>query len=473
MKSVKSIWNLKIHKKEKVSIREKAVKGLAAFLAVMFLFTVLSRAANAMTIARVTTESPEKKTIEHTVKVDGTVEAGGEIPVSTIAGLKIKSIKVQAGTRVEKGDLLAEIDLDDLNEKIKEQEKELAKFDLSIADAQYNQNQAENEKATSRKRAQEDYSSTASAEEQKVDRAYKQMMDAYNEWEDFKKNPPQADEEGAEGVVDERSLKAAYEEKKGLYEDTVTARNQALKEANRAIEDANKGTAKESTAQSAGIDRKAVEEKLEKYNKLRKNKGVIKAKSKGIITSLDASATAGGITPETSLMLISKMDSGLKVTAQLDEEQQKQLSIGDEITLLDKNYQEITGLKIDSMAPNAEDPTMKDIVINLGKDETLQVYDSVTVKATSSSKAYSSCISKKALHKGENGAPDYVLLLVEKESVLGVQYVLEKHEVILEDDNETYAALQDGTLTADQSIVVEADKEVVAGDRVRLAESNE
>jgi len=60
---IKKLMNYKFNNNSKISVRETAVKGIAGFFALMLVFTFLSRAANAMTLAHVTTDSVQKRTL--------------------------------------------------------------------------------------------------------------------------------------------------------------------------------------------------------------------------------------------------------------------------------------------------------------------------------------------------------------------------------------------------------------------------
>ena len=462
------IWNLKIKKKSSISIRERALHWLAGFLIIMFLFTVLSRAANAMTIPRVSTEGAEKRNIEHTVKQAGKIEADGELSVTTVDGLKIKIVYAQAGMNVEEGTPLMEIDMDHLAEKIQEQENEIKKNELSISDAKFNKNLKDNERSVKINRAQEDYNNAAAEHDVKVETAKNQMDTALAAWENAKNNP--VSEENQEGQ-DETSLKAAYEEKLAAYNEALTARDQALITAARDIEDAKTSNDKDSTADSTALDKETAEVKLAKYKELQEQNGVITAPGKGTVTFVDTTAVAGGLTSETSPIRISNTSEGVRFTATLSEDQHKYVSVGDKVTILTKDNEEIKDVTVESMAPNSEEPKNRDIVVNLGSSDKAQVNDTATLKVTVSSKAYSTCIPKEALHKGSNGESDYVLVITEKKSVLGTQLVAEKLNVTVQEQNEKYAALSDREVTSEQQVIVSYDKEIEAGDRVRLAES--
>lgn len=80
----------------------------------------------------VTTSVLEEKYIEHIVEADGIVVEGGKQAVTTLAGLRVESLMVHVGDRVEEGDVLFKIDLDDLKEIMKENQTQIDKLQLQV-----------------------------------------------------------------------------------------------------------------------------------------------------------------------------------------------------------------------------------------------------------------------------------------------------------------------------------------------------
>ena len=85
-------------------IRKKAFGIFGGFLAVMLVFTILSRAASGASMARVETVRISTGTIDHRVSASGRVEAGKEIAVYTEGAQRVEEIFVREGQMVEKGE---------------------------------------------------------------------------------------------------------------------------------------------------------------------------------------------------------------------------------------------------------------------------------------------------------------------------------------------------------------------------------
>lgn len=126
---------------EKLFIRrrmEKWIKIFLVFLAFVWLCTIISKSIYVSGLPMVTTDTPSKKYVEHLVRTDGIVTAGGEIAVNTLAGMRVDKIYVRQGDAVKTGDVLFTIDTADIAELISAKETELSKLQCSLSDWQVN-----------------------------------------------------------------------------------------------------------------------------------------------------------------------------------------------------------------------------------------------------------------------------------------------------------------------------------------------
>ena len=117
---------------------EKWIKIFLAFLAFVWLCTIISKSIYVSGLPRVRTDTASKKYVEHVVRTDGIVTAGGEIAVNTQAGLRVDKIFVQQGDEVQAGDVLFTIDTADLSELVSAKETELSKLECNLSDWQVN-----------------------------------------------------------------------------------------------------------------------------------------------------------------------------------------------------------------------------------------------------------------------------------------------------------------------------------------------
>lgn len=113
-------------------IKKKMIGGFILFLGFMWLCTLISKSFYTTKLPVVTTSVLEEKYIEHIVEADGIVVEGGKQAVTTLAGLRVESLMVHVGDRVEEGDVLFKIDLDDLKEIMKENQTQIDKLQLQV-----------------------------------------------------------------------------------------------------------------------------------------------------------------------------------------------------------------------------------------------------------------------------------------------------------------------------------------------------
>lgn len=131
--------------------KKRMITGFILFLGFMWLCTVISKSVYAQKLPMVTTISPEKKYIEHIVEAEGIVEAGSRNAVTALSGLRVESLLVQEGDKVEEGDLLFTVDLKDLEEIISEKQTDISKMELQIDTILQNEELAKQKKALEEK----------------------------------------------------------------------------------------------------------------------------------------------------------------------------------------------------------------------------------------------------------------------------------------------------------------------------------
>jgi len=182
---LKKIWNYRIELMENKSLRQKMLKGLVGFLVLMILFTILSRAADSMTIAQVNVVYSEKKSIDKSFTVDGTVIQNQEQAISTLSGIKVKDILVDRGQEVNKGDFLFTLDPDDINEQILEVQYDIQKLELQIADYQSQEEVNSEDKALVLKHATENYNTVVKNGNTAISNAYNAMEKARQALTDY------------------------------------------------------------------------------------------------------------------------------------------------------------------------------------------------------------------------------------------------------------------------------------------------
>ena len=389
---------------------------------------MLSRAADSMTIPRIKVDTPKSKTIVDEVKAKGVVAKNREEKISVVEGLKIDYVNISVGSSIKVGDTLVELDKDDLQAKVDEIKKNIEQEQKTLSRATEDYNKAIN---TKKKAVQ-----TALNEMNTV----KQALDNYNN----------LSEEEKDSMMEE-SLKADYESKKELYNSAVADSNDTV-DLDRSLQD---------TKDSLKIEE--YNKELAKLQPLLDASGKIVSEKEGIVTSVVAEN--GGVTTDTIASIADK-NEGYKFVGEIDKSNRTLVKQGQTVALNLGSSGIIENLTIDSISKNDDNPdTLKvTVVLPVGIGE---IDESGEIIVSSKSKKYGTCVPLAALRQGD-GDSYYILVVTEKETVLGEELTAKKVDVKVEKRDGEYAAVSDGSLGRNDKIIIDSNKTVEDGDRVRL-----
>lgn len=175
------VLNFKIDSSRKKTLQEKALVLLGGFLSLMLLFTLLSRSANSLTLPEARTGSPRPMTIDHSLEINGKIDANRALVVSTVGNIRIATVYVDEGVSVKAGDVLFALDLADLDEQLLIAQVALEKLELQHLDLQATKTlEAENNKKAAN-RATEDFNLAVTTSEGNINKAYDEMLEAEND----------------------------------------------------------------------------------------------------------------------------------------------------------------------------------------------------------------------------------------------------------------------------------------------------
>lgn len=425
---IKKVINFKYVKKEKDNLQKKAVKALVAFLILMIGCTMLSRAADSMTIPRVKIDKPKTKTIVDEITAKGVVSKNREEKISVVEGLKINYVNISEGSIIKVGDTLVELDTEELEKKVNEIKENISQEQKTLT------------------RATEDYNKAINAKKQAVQNALNEMntakkaLDNYSNLSDEEKDP-----------VIEESLYSDYQSKKSMYDAAVVESNDTV-DLDRALQD---------TKDSLKIDE--YNKELAKLKPLLDAGGKIASEKEGIVTSVIAEN--GAVTTDT-IALIADKNEGYKFIGQIIKENRTSIKQGQAVAVNLGTYGIIENLTIDSISKNQDnaDTLNVAVVLPVGIGE---IDDSGEIIVSSKSKKYGTCVPLSALRQGE-GSDYYVLVVTEKETVLGEELTAQKVDVKVEKRDGEYAAVTEGALGRNDKIIIDSNKAIKDGDRVRL-----
>lgn len=313
--------------------------------------------------------------------------------------------------------------------------------------------------------------------EQQVRDTYAQELDAATKKVETAKKEKEAAEQAlmqyqqeqltaadASGKEQERQLLAAVQTAGDAYEDAVLAANEAAVTAGRAVAAAGISDASDSTLAVGEITVEQMELQLEKLERLLEADGRICAPSDGLITEI--AVNIGERTADTPAVRMADLTKGYRFTAELTKEQETYIGAGDEVTLTDSRRNQLEQLTVESVAADGENEGVYEISVPL-PDDTLELGAAAVLDYSSPSQTYAICVPLAALHLDERNQP-YVLTYDEQDSVLSKELRARKVSVNILDQNESYAALADGSISSQDEVIVSADKAVDDGSRIRL-----
>ncbi len=429
---------------------KKVIVGFAAFLGFMVICTLISQSVYAYRLPIVSVCQPESKYIEHKVEAQGIVAAGGEKTVTYLPGLRIDSVLVQVGEKVEEGDALFQIDLEDLKELMEEKQSEISKLSLQINATLENQAIEQQKKELELARAREDYDTTSRLQDTQVGRAMESYVQAENDLE----------ESGGEEALKDALQSAAYGEA-----DAKAARDEAVKQAQRRVEDLLLPEEITTELETARLEQALLSEKLQEYQKVLDIQGVVRAPFSGVVTKV--AVGAGDRIPDTAVLLLSDESLPCQLKILLDKEQKKYISLGDQVLIRLEGKNKELEEKIDYLAESEGNPEKYEAFITLPEGTGIPGL-SGTISRSESGEKYSLCLPAAAVHSENNR--NYVYVLKEREGILGQEYYVDEINVRVTDKNDNWVAIEEGAVDKESRIILSATKEVKKGEAVRWEE---
>lgn len=428
--------------------------GFAIFLIVMYVLTLVSKSIYAYQLPIVETAQIGQKYIEHTLEEEGLVVAGGELPVTTVSGLRIGQLYVAVGDRVEEGTVLAQIDLADLEELISSERNEIAKLDTQIQTILTNESLAQQKQDLELARAREDYELQARIGDTKVGRAQESYVQA-------EEALAGAQENGGLSEEDEKAMRETIQQAAYAEADAKQQRDEENKELERKLEDLQMPTEESSSLEVYRLEREEHLDTLQKYEKIKDAEGKLYAESHGVVTKLLAGV--GERTADTAWLLLSDEEKPCRLQVTLTKEQKKLVSLGETVSV------EIKSGKQECRIETVTDEGGGTYCLYLPLAQATGVPgESGTMSVSDRGERQQKCISTLAVHSANNTS--YVYAVGEREGILGTEYYIRELPVKILDQNDTWAAIESEAVDADTMLVISSTKEFKKGDVVRIGD---
>ena len=264
----------------------------------------------------------------------------------------------------------------------------------------------------------------------------------------------------------EKALQDDLRAKQEALNEVIAARNQTLASAGKNISDANAPQAFDSTLENTKRELENTKEDLEKVTLLQDAGGVVTAPSDSVLKSL--SVQNGDITGQGAAAVLYLLDDDFRMTGTISKENLKYLDAGMDVQITDNNNNDISGASLENITEDENDSDIRNLSILLPKGS-LSIGQTAQFSISKDAGPYDCCVPLSALYE-ENGQ-NYVYVTDTENTVLGTVMVARKVSVTVKDKNQTTAALESGSISSDQQVIVTADRELKDGSRVRMAEN--
>lgn len=228
-------------KEERDKVKQIAIKALGGFLIIMVALTGLSRSADAITTPQVVAERPKGGRIDQKVEVSGTLKARDAESMEVGEGLLVKNVFVEEGERVQKGDVLLELDAKEIKEKLEIAEDDLKKLQLRLEQLGLNKDFTANHSPmeTAKKTLTElekDKIELVKKEDIQVERAKEKVREAEEDLKEAEANFATSQEESLEEQL--TKAKEAEKEAQKYLNDQKYEKDKALKRAQQTVDEA-------------------------------------------------------------------------------------------------------------------------------------------------------------------------------------------------------------------------------------------
>lgn len=537
--------------------QKKILLLFGVFLAVMYACTLISRAVYAEKLPKVSVARPNRMAISHQVEAEGIVHQGREYAVNALSGLRVRTVYAHMGDKVTTESLLFDIDLKDLEERIREKEIAVKKLQLQISDQEKNRALQQEKEGSDLFRAQEDYIRTVQEMQNAVNKAEwdlqvaqrdldvwqsrpvkvtsdedrKAAWDQYEMWTktkdslksamdraktDWDKASAESAEKEAETTVSQNDVlhdstkteaaKSRYEKAKAAYEghmanlaekpdysaedaertawedkkcallDAVSvavwtknnaelAGEKAIAEAKRRLDDAQKTGTSDSSLEINRLELSVLQAELAAYRGILEAQGQIYPERDGVITGIRVQP--GERVPDGAALVYADLSSPMQFTVSLTKQQKKYVNQGDvaKLSLGSRGGEEYT---VDYIAENEMNPELYEARILL-EEGTGTIGQSGKFTVDAQSDIYQCCIPLAALREDANHRK-FVYIISERSGILGKELAAEAVYVKVLDQNESYAAIEEGVIDKETELITDSTEPIEDRTVVRYRE---
>ena len=261
------------------------------------------------------------------------------------------------------------------------------------------------------------------------------------------------------------SLKDAVDSAKRAVDDAKQSKSDRMLEAERRVTDADREDSSDSSLEISSLELSAMQKELADYKKVLEANGQVYPEVEGIITRIQVSP--GERAPDGAAVVYADLSSPMQFYVSLTKEQKKYVNQGDSVKLSlgrdsGKDY------RVDYIAENEMNPELYDAYIFL-PDGVGMIGQSGSFQAETQSETFSCCIPANALREDASHRK-FVYIVSEKSGILGKELAAEKVYVKVLDQNENYAAIEEGVIDRETELIVTSTENLEDRDVIRYKE---
>lgn len=448
--------------------QRKALWDILKFFIFMLLCTFVAKSASGATMAVVETSGPTQALISQDVTINGTVSADDPTCIELPAGIHIEKTLVQAGDSVSPDTPVLQLNMDDLKEALQKQKILCSQTQLDINSLRAG-TPADGGSLVSLRNtldwASQDYQ-TALQKLNEASAVTEQALQRVQELEAQPAPDPAQLEEARRQLADAQTAQAqalsAAESAERSRQNAQASYASAEASAKAAQQQAE--TQKQKNELSAQLmelelaDQIAVRRQL---TQIISQEGIVNAGAEGVLLSIQ---DQGSVTTSDSTFKLSMTGAACSLESEVNRTLADAMPNGTKIQLSDgkKTFDAV----LSNRYPGATDSTVRlrfTFSAKSNPQPDAQMWGSLTINK----KNYPACVPLTALHTDQNGT--YILVVEEKNTVLGLQNELVRVSVSVDARNDMVAAISSSALKYDSKIVISSTRPVKSGDRVRLA----
>ncbi len=342
------------------------------------------------------------------------------------------------------------------------------KLTSTVSGNQISMNENEKKVAEAEKQGNQEEINAAKAA---LEEARNKLKEAENALAQHNKNavdkPDFESEDGKKQAWEENkeSLESNLQSAQYGKEDAQLEKQDALLDADRQLEDAMTPEQADSTLQIYHMQLKQAKKEIEKYKDISENDGNVCIEAGGTITKINL--IVGERTVDGTAIVCADAEVPYQFETTLTKEQKKYINQGDEIIL--KTAKGKKDLQVDYLMEEENNPGSYRAVVYLPEGDGV-LGMSGTLSGSQLSDSYQCCIPIDAVHSENNGARYFVYVIEEREGILGTELHAVARYVKVLDQNDKYAALEDGSIGREEYVIVSSDKEIEKNSVIRMLE---